>query len=86
MHKTNISIRLQLNKILVKLRRDGAAVRAEVYFYECYRGPKNSPGSNPFATYVKDILSRSTKNTVTELMINRVCQLTLSSHNNILNQ
>ena len=43
-----------------------------------------SPGSNPFATYVKDILSRSTKNTVTELMINRVCQLTLSSHNNIL--
>ena len=36
-------------------------------------------------TYAKDILSRSTKNTVTELLINRICQLTLYSHNNIWN-
>ena len=35
------------------------------------------PRLNPFATYVKDILSRSTKNTVTELWVNRVCQLIL---------
>ena len=40
--------------------------------------------SNPFTTYEKEIL-RSTKTTVTELLINRVCQLTLSNHNNILN-
>ena len=39
--------------------------------------------SNPFATYEKEI-SQSTKTTVTELLINRVCQLTLSNHNNIL--
>ena len=32
----------------------------------------SSPRSNPFATYVKKILSPSTKNTVTELLINRV--------------
>ena len=41
--------------------------------------------SDPFATYEKEIL-RSTKTTVTELLINRVCQLTLSNHNNILNR
>jgi hypothetical protein len=41
---------------------------------------------NPFAAYVKAILSGSAKtHTLTELLINRVCQLTLSSHNNILN-
>ena len=79
MHKTNISIRLQLNRFSVKLCRDGAAVRAEVYFYECYRGPKNSPSSNPFATYVKDILSQSTKKTVTELMINELMSLSANS-------
>ena len=28
-----------------------------------------SPRSNPFATYVKDILSGSTKNTVTEFRL-----------------
>ena len=81
MHKTNISIRLQLNRFSVKLCRDGAAVRAEVYFYECHIAPKTNLGSNPSATYVKEILLRSTKtHTVTELLINRVCQLTLSSH------
>ena len=32
---------------------------------ECCSAP--SPRSNPFTTYVKDILSGSTKNTVTEL-------------------
>ena len=29
--------------------------------------------SNPFATFVKEILSGSIKNTVTELLVNRVC-------------
>ena len=48
-----------------------------LYDHECCCAPKTSPGSNPFATYVKDIFSRSTKNTVTELWVNRVCQLIL---------
>ena len=39
----------------------------------------SSPHTNPFVTYVKEILSTSTKNTATELLINRVCQLILSS-------
>ena len=36
-----------------------------------------SLSSNPFTTFVKEILSRSIKNTVTELWVNRVCQLIL---------
>ena len=36
-----------------------------------------SPHSNPFETYVKEILSQSIKNTVTELWVIRVCQLIL---------
>ena len=39
---------------------------------------------NTFATDEKEIL-QSTKTAVTELLINIVCQLTLSNHNNILN-
>ena len=45
-----------------------------------------SLGLNRFATYEKDILFRSTKtHTVTEILIIRICQLTLSSGNNLLN-
>ena len=33
--------------------------------------------SNLFASFVKEILSRSIKNTVIELQVNRVCQLIL---------
>ena len=40
----------------------------------------SSPHSNPLSTYVKEILSPSTKTTVTELLINRFCQLIISSH------
>ena len=38
------------------------------------------PCSKPFANYVIEIILPSTKNTVTELLIIRVCQLILSSH------
>ena len=37
----------------------------------------SSPRLNQFATYVKEIIKRSTKNTVTELRVNRVYQLIL---------
>ena len=46
-----------------ELRPDGASVRVEVYFYECYSAPKTSPDSYPFVSYVKHILSQSTKKT-----------------------
>ena len=31
-------------RMFLKLRSDSAAVRAEVYFHECYGVPKTSPG------------------------------------------
>ena len=51
-------VKTQMHKIrmFLKLHSDSAAVRAEVYFYECYSVPKTSPSLNPFATYMKGIL------------------------------
>ena len=51
-------IRCMKITMFLKLRSDSAAVRAKVYFYECYSVPKTSLGLNPFVIYVKDILLR----------------------------
>ena len=40
-------VKIRLYKLGCKLRPDGPAVRAEVYFYECYNAPKTSPRSQP---------------------------------------
>ena len=44
------------------------AERSRAYVYDCCDATKTSPGSNPLATYEKEI-SLSTKNTVTELWV-----------------
>ena len=42
------------------------AERSRAYVYDCYGATKTSPRLNMLATYVKERLSPSTKNTVTE--------------------
>ena len=44
------------------------AEQSRTYVFDCCGATKTSPGSNPLATYEKEI-SPSTKNTVTELWV-----------------